>query len=191
MERNEVTVVAQHLQPLEICAGPGESILVIVWDGSILLQLDKIISNGKIKFELESKIETNVHDVVAMNYFSASDIVILVSKPSKIQAALFRSEQVLWQYGASTRIEGFPLEPSDMSVCLQRNLAAVANGRGILVVKPTDGTIYDYILKDTDAKRILWTGNTLVIIQNNGDIVLYSIAENDQLPPRPPCVLEN
>ena len=78
-----------------------------------------------------------------------------------------------------------------MPVCLQGNLAAVANTRGLLVVKPTDSTIYYYILKDTDAKSILWTENTLVIIQNNGDIVLYSFAENDQLPPRPPCVLEN
>ena len=150
-----------------------------------------VISNGKMKFELESKIETNVHDVVAMNYFPDSDIVILVSKPSKIQAMLLRSEQVLWQYGVSTRIAGFQLESSDMSVCLKGKLVTVANTRGILVIKPTDGTIYDYILKDTDVKYILWTENTLVITLNNGDIGLYSIAENDQLPPRPLCVLEN
>ena len=170
----ESFVACSGLSVKNMCEGPNQTLLTMTTSDTKMLQLlqDDTAAEEDAIFQKLRVVNINTNNVRGMEYFRASDMVVL-SKPGRLKGIKLSTQQLIWQWDGS--LGNVQLNPYDVTRSFPYQHACVANGENILILKAADGSFQEKITLEDDIDSALWFGDTFVTKRANGRITIYKI----------------
>ena len=191
----EVSVVCQGIALRNLCSGPQETLLGLTSEGDKLVQLSPVAmtsarGSGAKAFTIRRVLNIKTDDVNGMEYFHNCSTIVL-ARSAKIQGIKLATEEILWQWNRG--LGSVTLSPRDVSRSFPGDWVCVANGDNVLVLKASDGSFCEEILRGEGIDSAIWFSNNFVTKQANDRITVYEVSNlhSDYEYPACPLPLED